>query len=137
MRPLSIISTAAVILSIVICPTVSLAGMSKITDNKQFRIELQLETAQPVVGNNAAILTVTDAVSGRMIDNAVVDVVPWMTMHGHGSPKKPVVQKAGAGRYHVENIYYTMEGDWDLLVTVQHGDSRDATIFPVLNVKKK
>ena len=129
---------AAVVLSLFLFyPGLSLAGMVRMTDAQLFRLELELEPTHPVVGTNAAVLIVTDARSNLTIDDAVIEVAPWMTMHGHGSSKKPAVKKTGAGRYRVENLFYTMEGDWDMLVTVQKGNSQDTATFPVMNVKNK
>src|SRR5512143_3607308 len=137
MRSLSA-TLAAVVLSLLLFhPGVSLAGLVRTTDAQLFRLELEIEPAQPVVGTNAAVLVVNDARSGRPVEDAMLEVVPWMTMHGHGSPKKPAVKKTGAGQYRVENVFYTMEGDWDLLVTVQKGDSKDTATFPIMKVKKK
>jgi hypothetical protein len=128
----------SVFLSLILfCHGISLAGMARTTDAQLYRLELEIEPAQPVVGTNAAVLTVTDARTNRPADDAVLEVVPWMTMHGHGSPKKPAIKKTGAGQYRVDNIFFTMEGDWDLLVTVQKGDSKDTTTFPIMKVKKK
>ncbi len=137
MRSLSKIIAAVVLSHFLFYPGISLAGMVRMTEDQLFRLDLALEPAQPVVGTNTAVLIVTDARSNRTIDDAVIEVVPWMTLHGHGSPKKPAIKKTGAGRYLVENLFYTMEGDWDMLVTVQEGNSRDRATFPVLNVKNK
>ena len=137
MRSLNIISVAVVVVLCFLCPTVSRAGMDTMTDARLFRLELQLEPTQPVVGNNAAILTVSDARTNRKIDDAVIEIALWMTVHSHGSPKKPEIKKAGDGRYHVGNLYYTMEGDWDLLVTIQNDNSRDTATFSISNVKKR
>lgn len=137
MRSSIAVSVAAVISLFLFCPAVSLAGITRTTDAKLFRVELEIDPSQPIVGSNAAVLLVIDARSNQKIDDALIEVAPWMTVHGHGSSKKPVVQKAGNGRYRVENLYYTMEGDWDLIVTIQKGASRDTATFPVVNVKKK
>ena len=115
----------------------ALAATGRTTDAKLFLLKVELEPAQPLVGINTLTLIVTETGSDRLVEDAVIELVPWMTMHSHGSPKKPVIKKVGAGRYHVENIFYTMEGDWDLLITVQRGGSRDTAAFPVMNVKKK
>ena len=112
------------------------AEAGTMTDAKLFRLELELEPKQPVVGINAAVLIVTDAQSNRPIDDAVIEVVPWMTIHGHGSPKKAAIKKMGAGRYRVENLYYTMEGDWDLIITIQNKGAKDSATIPILNVKR-
>jgi hypothetical protein len=137
MRSSTTVSVAAVISFFLLCPAVSLAGTTRTTDSGLFLLELQMEPAQPVVGSNAAVLIVTDAKSNRTIDDAIIEVAPWMTMHGHGSPKKPEIKKTGDGRYRVENLYYTMEGDWDLIVTIQKGASRDTATLPVVDVKRK
>ena len=137
MRSLSATSVTVVISLFLICPNLSLAGITRTTDVKLFRVELEIEPSQPIVGSNAAILTVFDARSNQKIDDALIEVVPWMTMHGHGSPKKPAIKRSEGGRYRVENLYYTMEGDWDLIVTIQKGDSKDTATFPIVNVKRK
>jgi hypothetical protein len=137
MRTLSTTVAAAILTLSFFCPGISLAGMNRMTDEKLFRLELELEPTQPVVGTNAAVLIVTDAGSNRVVDDAVIELIPWMTMHSHGSPKKPEIKKTGDGRYRIENLYYTMEGDWDLIVTIRNGDSKDTTTFPIVNVKKK
>ena len=137
MRSLSKTIVAVVLSYFIFYPCISFAGMVRMTDDQLFRLEIELEPAQPVVGTNTAVLIVTDARSNRSIDDAIIEVAPWMTLHGHGSPKKSAIKKTSAGRYRVENLFYTMEGDWDLLVTVQKGNSRDTATFPVMNVKNK
>ena len=111
--------------------------MNRTSDANLFRLELQLDPTRPVVGNNAAILTVFDVRSGRVIEDAVIEIVPWMTIHGHGSPKIPSIQKTGNGRYVVSDIIYTMEGDWDLLFTIRYNKVADTATFTVSDVKKK
>ncbi len=113
------------------------AGTSKTTDGKLFKIELQPEPSEPIVGTNAVLLAITDARSNAPVDGAAIEVIPWMTMHGHGSPKKPAVKPLGSGRYKVENIFYTMEGDWDLMVNIQHKGASDTATFTVTGVTRK
>lgn len=136
MHALSTAIPAVIFLFFLFCPGIASAGMNRTTDAKLFRLELEPDPAQPLVGTNAALLIVTDARSERAIEDAVIEVAPWMTVHGHGSPKKTAVKQMGNGRYRVENLYYTMEGDWDLIITVEKGDSRDTATFPITNVKK-
>ena len=138
MRSLSTTLVAAVLALSFFYPGISLAGMNIITDAKLFRLELELEEpAQPVVGTNAVVLTVSDARSNQKIDDASIEAVPWMTMHGHGSSKKPSIKNMGSGRYQVENIYFTMEGDWDLIITIEKKGVKDSAIFSISNVKIK
>lgn len=40
---------------------------------------------------------------------------PWMVEHGHGVKRKPKVVKGdGVGRLTVSNIFFSMEGNWEL-----------------------
>ena len=137
MRSFCATSVTIVISLFLICSNISLAGITRTTDVNLFRVELEIEPSHPIVGSNAAILAVFDTRSNQKIDDALIEVVPWMTMHGHGSPKKPAIKRTEGGKYRVENLYYTMEGDWDLIVTIQKGDSKDTATFPIVNVKKK
>jgi len=88
------------------------------------------------VGSNMVTLIIRDASSGTAIEGAMVKVVPWMSMHGHGSPKETHVKEKGNGVYEVDNLYYTMEGSWDLLIAIQKGSVEDATSV-VVEVKKR
>ncbi len=72
------------------------------------------------------MLTIRDASSGAAVEGATVNVVPWMSMHGHGSPKRTQVKDKGNGVYEVDDLYYSMEGPWDLLITIQKGNIEDA-----------
>lgn len=137
MRSLNCRATTAALAFVLLCAIGSFAGMSRTSEAGLYQLELQLEPAQPVVGSNAAVITVFDAHSGRTRDDVVIKVAPWMTVHGHGSPNKPTIRKTGTGQYRVENLIYTMEGDWDLLVTIENNHSRDTAILPIVNVKNK
>jgi len=137
MRPLSTTAAAIVISLFLLCPGISPAGMNRTTEGNLFRIELRIDPPQPVVGNNSLLLDVYDARSNEKIDDAEIEVIPWMTMHGHGSSKKPTVHKQGSGQYRVENVFFTMEGDWDLLITIQKKSAKDTATFPISHVIKK
>jgi hypothetical protein len=96
------------------------------TKKGSFIFVLQAEPSAPVVGSNRIMLTIRDAGSGAAVEGATVRVVPWMSMHGHGSPKETRVQEKGNGVYEVDDVYYSMEGSWDLLVSIQKGNLEDA-----------
>ncbi len=136
LRTLRLINAAAFILLFFLAGS-GIASTNKTTDSKLFKIELRPEPSEPVVGTNAVLLAITDARSNAPVDGAAIEVIPWMTMHGHGSPKKPAVKPLGSGRYKVENIFYTMEGDWDLMVNIAYKGASDTVTFSISNVKRK
>ena len=101
------------------------------TNNGSFIFVVKPAPAQPVVGSNLVTLTIRDASSGAAVQGATVKVVPWMTMHGHGSPKNTRVQEKGSGVYEINDLYYSMEGPWDLLITIQKGSVEDSASVPI------
>lgn len=76
-------------------------------------IESAFESPGPTLGDNALALEVRD-LEGEPVVGAVVTVTPWMPAHGHGSPSRPVVVEAGAGRYRASGVVLHMPGTWQL-----------------------
>jgi len=102
------------------------SGTDHRTKKGSFIFVVITEPPKPVVGSNMVMLTIRDASSGAAVEGATVKVVPWMSMHGHGSPKETQVKEKGNGVYEVDDLYYSMEGPWDLLITIQKGNIEDA-----------
>ena len=104
------------------------------TNNGSYIFSVKPTPSVPVVGSNFLTLTIRDGSSGAAVEGATVKVVPWMTMHGHGSQKEAGVKEKGKGVYEVDNVYYSMEGSWDLLITIRKGDVEDSASV-VVDVK--
>lgn len=109
--------------------------VEKLSDDGLFIVRAQIEPPRPVVGNNIVTLTIFDSRSKTPIEGAVIEAVPWMTMHGHGSSKKTRISERGKGIYTVENVYFTMPGDWDLLIKIQKNKVEDKGIVTFRSVK--
>ena len=64
-----------------------------------------------------------------------VKVTLWMPMHGHpghnhGHPSSPVtLTKLGAeaGVYQASDMYFTMQGDWEVRVKLKYSNGREET----------
>jgi hypothetical protein len=110
--------------------------MGKKSDGGFYAVDLQIVPSQPIVGKNIVTLTIYDGRSNAKIEGAAIEVIPWMTIHGHGSPKNSIVKEQGGGKYTAENVYFTMEGDWDLLINITKNGIKDTVIVSVKNVKK-
>lgn len=106
------------------------------SEEGNFLIRVQTEPAPPIVGNNVVTLTIVDGRSGKPVEGARVEATPWMTMHGHGSSKKTRTVEKGKGIYVVEDVSFTMAGDWDLLLTMRKDAIEDRAIVTFKNVKK-
>ena len=86
----------------------------------------------PVVGLDAAELTITDA-SGAVVSGLTVVVVPWMPAHGHGSSTRPSVSEEAPGVYVATPINFFMPGEWELRTTVS--GPVDDTVTPAVVVQ--
>jgi len=110
------------------------ASMEKPSDEGLFTVTLKMTAQHPAVGDNPFTLTIRDARSGAGVEKAAIEVIPWMTMHGHGSSKKAAVRETGGGLYTVHNVYFTMPGTWDLMVNINKKGKKDSLTFTLKNV---
>jgi len=106
------------------------------SEEGKFLIKAQTEPDHPIVGNNVVTLTLLDVRSRNPVEGVRIEAVPWMTIHGHGSSKKAWVTEKGKGVYVVEDVFFTMAGDWDLLITLRKDKIEDKAIVTFKNVKK-
>lgn len=105
--------------------------------NGTFMAQLQVIPDPPRMGiNNSAVLKIYERDSKVKVEGAFVEVTPWMTQHSHGSSKKTKITEKGDGVYSIENIYFTMEGEWDIIVKITKNTQEDQIIFSFRDVKK-
>lgn len=105
--------------------------------NGTFVVQLQVKPDPPRMGiNNTAILIVYERDSKVKVEGALIEVTPWMTVHSHGSSKKAKIKEKGDGVYTIEDVYFTMEGEWDLIVKIAKNKQEDQVVFTFRNVKK-
>lgn len=69
-------------------------------------------------GSNEILLTVHDAETHEPKDGLTLTVEPWMPHHDHGSSAVPSVTAEGNGNYLVQNVVFTMPGDWELRIHI-------------------
>ena len=86
-----------------------------------FHVEVEAPQAGVVAGTPALLrLLLTDALDDVPLEGAALEVVPWMPAHGHGVPDDVVVSERAAGWYMAE-VTFTMPGDWELQIHIEHG----------------
>lgn len=132
---ITLLLTPVVLILILFCGISPAEPTGSKSDGGLYAVDLQIIPSQPVVGKNTVILTIYDGRTNAKIEGAAIEVIPWMTMHGHGSPKNAIVKEQGGGKYAVENVYFTMEGDWDLLINITKNGIKDTAIFTIKKVK--
>lgn len=101
-------------------------------------------TAKPTVGTaNTLKIEWRSAQDHTLMEpHAQLEVVPWMPSMGHGSAPTRIqksVDSSGTpllGTYEVSNIYFTMGGDWQVLITLTTPEGESETqlidlLFPM------
>lgn len=120
-RPLTLSTIAAV------CFSLGALGCSSTSNEEpgpsssgsgKLMLEMTTNPDPPQVGVNQVELTFHDAESHAPVNGLSFTVVPWMPHHNHGSSSEPVVTPEGDGKYLVENVVFTMPGDWELRIHV-------------------
>lgn len=85
-------------------------------------------TQFPVGDFVEAPFTLTDA-QGAALVGATVTVTGGMAMHGHGLPTSPVVEEIGEGRYVIKGLKFSMDGEWQLRLSVTAGSVTDTVDY--------
>lgn len=79
-------------------------------------VELEFEPDPPTVGEVDLDMEVT--AEGTAVEEADIEVEPWMPAHGHGSNTEAVVHHEAEGHYRVDDLSFSMAGSWELRIDV-------------------
>lgn len=114
-------------------------SLFKVTAEKKFSIEMEIEGGALKEGANKAEIVIHDR-DDKDVKGAKITITPWMPDMGHGVPDKPVVtEKEGlfGSRYLVENLVLNMGGHWEVLVEVEKDGLKDGAVFDFADVGGK
>jgi hypothetical protein len=102
------------------------------TEQGFYSVDVQYVANPVMVGKNNMTITINDAKSMKPIDKKlVIQAIPWMPAHEHGSSDIAVVTYLGKGQYRIEGINFTMPGDWDVYFKIQDGGKEDSAVFNI------
>jgi hypothetical protein len=87
-------------------------------DDGTTHVEVRTAPAQPPSRGVVDVEIAVHDDHGAPLDGLSLDVVPWMSAHGHGASASPTVVGEGQGRYWVRDVDLFMPGDWDLRVQI-------------------
>jgi len=102
----------------------------QISDNGLYSVEAMSPSGAFTMGKNSLDIIIHNR-KDQDVAAADISLVPWMPIHGHGSPEVPTVEEKGGGLYTVKNLYFPMAGPWELRVTVKKDGVEDKTAFTV------
>lgn len=108
-----------------------LIGMSKTGENGLLSFKLvDFTPAPPARLLNAWTLEVATIAGVAPVENATLDVYPFMPAHGHGAGREVVISPmADAGQYALEEINLHMPGIWEVTITAESNAGTDSVVF--------
>lgn len=101
-------------------PDISDFGPNLVQPGQQFTLTLTSAAPAPWdVGNNTWTIEIEDG-SGTLIDDATIEITPYMPDHGHGvSPPNYIGRSQGSGGlYDIDTFNLIMPGFWELTAEV-------------------
>ncbi|MGD2080104.1 MAG: FixH family protein [Nitrospirota bacterium] len=106
------------------------------TEQGNYFLKVKFATEPVRVGRTSMNLKIYDETTGQPSKGGLdVTVFPWMPFHEHGSREVPIVTSLGDGEYLVENLTFTMAGEWEVFVIIKDEDIEDEAVF-VVKVQK-
>jgi hypothetical protein len=97
-----------------------------------YSVDVQSAANPVMVGKNNMTVTIRDVKSMKPLERKLnIEALPWMPAHEHGSSNKPIITYLGKGKYRIEEITFTMPGDWDVYLKIQDGGNEDSVVFNV------
>lgn len=103
-----------------------------VTEQGYYTVNMDLISDPVKVGMNTMEIVIHDVKTGKPVKNKLkLEVVPWMPVHEHITRDVPVVSKMSEGKYLIENINFSMPGDWELYVKIIDGSKEDTVVFNV------
>ncbi len=101
------------------------------SDHGAYFIDIKMKD-KPVVGGNRFEMVVYDGKTKKIIkDKLLIEVVPWMALHEHGTLVESVVTELAEGKFLVENVNFTMPGPWQIHIRISRENREDTAIHEV------
>lgn len=105
---------------------------SWLTRSGYYRVSFESEVEPVVINRIHAWIFHIETPDGEPVGGARITVSGGMPLHNHGLPTAPrMTADMGNGNYRVEGMRFHMNGDWELLVTVDVAGRRDTVIIPL------
>lgn len=105
-------------------------GITKVSENGHFSIEIVLEPLKPKIGKNSVKVYLHDA-EGKDLEDAKVELEVWNKNKGAFSTEKPKTKETEQGEYIIRNVIYDAPDIYELRVKVASGKESDRAVFEV------
>jgi len=105
---------------------------SWLTRSGYYRISYESELNPIVINQIHSWIFHVETDAGEPLPGATITATGGMPLHNHGLPTDPrMTSDLGDGRYRFEGFRFHMNGDWELLVTIEVNGRRDTVIIPL------
>ena len=94
--------------------------------------DLGIDPDPPQAGEVELIMEISQ--DDQPIEEATIEVEPWMPAHGHGANTEAVVHEVGDGVYEVDDLSFSMPGHWELAIDLE-AQQTDSTLVVELDVE--
>jgi hypothetical protein len=102
------------------------------TEQGFYSVDVQCAANPVMTGKNNITVTINDVKSMKPLEKKlIIEAIPWMPTHEHGSSDIPVITYLGKGQYRIDEINFTMPGDWDVYLKIRDGGKEDTAVFNV------
>lgn len=124
------------LLSVLLCAACSVCAAagetSWVTRSGDYRISYDSELEPIVINRIHSWIFHVETSAGDPVVGATITATGGMPLHNHGLPTNPrMTADLGNGSYRFEGFRFHMNGEWELLVTIDHGGRRDTVIIPL------
>jgi hypothetical protein len=105
---------------------------SWLTRSGYYRVSFQSELRPIVINRIHTWIFHVETPDGEPVDDAEISVTGGMPLHNHGLPTAPrMTTGLGNGNYRMEGMRFHMNGEWELLVTIDVAGRRDSVVIPL------
>ena len=109
-----------------------MCGLRVGTEQGEYQLDVEFGANPVRVGMNVVTLRLRDMGSKEPVGESMkIEIVPWMPMHEHTVMEMPRIQAMGAGEFRVEDLHFTMPGDWEVHLRMDSGGREDSAVFDV------
>jgi hypothetical protein len=103
-----------------------------LTRSGYYRVSFQSDLDPIVINRIHSWKVHVERPDGSPVDGAEITITGGMPLHNHGLPTEPRMTAAlGDGNYRVDGMRFHMNGEWELLVTIDVDGRRDTVVIPL------
>jgi len=94
------------------------------TNKKYFQLKLTMPQKGFQIDGNEVIVEVFDK-KNNPVKGAKINIILWMSEHGHYSSVTPSVKEVNPGKYRITELEFEMAGKWEINLEIKKDKVKD------------